>query len=179
MKGDVKRKQFPPRAEAERKFRLHPAPRHLGILVLKRESCFAARHVLIFCFPSYKKDLFRTARSRQGRAERRGLRTLDGEDRSERIAEEGKQIRCQVDFRKRGKARRQLQVSTIVLSETRGLQLFSVVRGGIELTRRLSACAHLPTEGLDTLPRNASVPRIDTPTGGKQRPRQRSSCLLF
>jgi hypothetical protein len=41
----------------------------------------------------------RTARSRQGRADRRGLRNLDGEDCSERIEEEGKQIvDLRVDF---------------------------------------------------------------------------------
>jgi hypothetical protein len=50
------------------------------------------------CFPSYKEVLFRTARSRQGRAE-----PLRAPGRSERIEEEGKQM---LDFEvvlKRGK----------------------------------------------------------------------------
>jgi hypothetical protein len=48
------------------------------------------------------------------------------------------------------------QVPTMILSETRGLQLFWVVRGGIGLKRRLGAelQAHrAPNNLLDTLPR--------------------------
>jgi hypothetical protein len=48
------------------------------------------------------------------------------------------------------------QVPTMILSETRGLQLFWVVRGCIELKRRLGAeyRAHrAPNHLLDTLPR--------------------------
>jgi hypothetical protein len=82
--------------------------------------------------------------------------TLDGEDRSEIIEKEGKPVRDSRRFLKReasqtGCAER---VSTMVLFEARGLWLFSVIRGGIELTQRLSAGALVrPTTGLDTLPR--------------------------
>jgi hypothetical protein len=48
--------------------------------------------------PLIRNEVFRTARSRQGRAERRGAATLDGEDRSEMIEEEGKEGRTKFDF---------------------------------------------------------------------------------
>jgi hypothetical protein len=60
----------------------------------------------------------------------------------------------------------------MVLSEARGLRLFSVIRGGIELTLRLRASALLvPTYGLDTLPRterfeNRLSQRRDNPAVG-------------
>src|ERR1039458_6875589 len=53
-------------------------------------------------------------------------------------------------------AKRWLKVPTKILCETRGLQLFWVIRGGIGLTRRLGAktSAHrAPNERFDTLPR--------------------------
>ena len=51
-------------------------------------------------FPLERNGFFRTARSGQGRAERRGEATLDGEDRSEMIDEEGKgEARARFDFR--------------------------------------------------------------------------------
>ena len=50
------------------------------------------------------------------------LRTLEGEDRSERIEEEGKQILDSGGrFLKRGASERAARVSTMVLSEARGL----------------------------------------------------------
>jgi len=69
---------------------------------------------------------------------------------------EGKPCVDSKRFLKREQARWECaeRVSTMVLSQTRGLWLFSVIRGGIELTQRLSAGALVrPTTGLDTLPR--------------------------
>src|SRR5205085_3140651 len=68
-------------------------------------------------------------------------RTLDGEDRSEMMEPEGKPCVDSKRFLKREQARWECaeRVSTMVLSQTRGLWLFSVIRGGIELTQRLSA----------------------------------------
>ena len=68
---------------------------------------------------------------------------------------EGKPCVDSKRFLKREQARWECaeRVSTMVLSQTRGLWLFSVIRGGIELTQRLSAGALVrPTTGLDTLP---------------------------
>jgi hypothetical protein len=64
--------------------------------------------------------VYRTARSGQGRAERRGAAVLDREDRSEIINTEGKEgksiLETQISI-EGGDGR----VSTMVLSETRGL----------------------------------------------------------
>ena len=45
-----------------------------------------------------RKVFFRTARSRQGRAEGAAKQPLDGEDRSEMIDKEGKEGRTRFDF---------------------------------------------------------------------------------
>ncbi len=75
--------------------------------------------------------------ARAARQQARLANHLTARTRSERIEQEGKQgPKCLDRSPKREQARR-LCVSTIVLSETRGLKLFSVVRGGIELTKRL------------------------------------------
>jgi hypothetical protein len=99
---------------------------------------------------------------------RRGLRTLDGEDRSETIREEGKQNRSQDDVRNAGEARR-LQLSTIVLSETRWPKAFFGCPRGHRVNKE-TQCLRTPTKGLDTLPRNLSAPRIDRPTGAHSNP---------
>ena len=65
-------------------------------------------------------------------------RTLDGEDRSETVYDEGKE-ELPLDSISEAQQAKRLHVATIVLSETRGLQLCSVIRGGIGLTMRLSA----------------------------------------
>ena len=54
--------------------------------------CLAGGWSPMPAFPLMRNVLLRTARSRQGRAVGAAMRTLDGEDRSELIAEEGKQI---------------------------------------------------------------------------------------
>src|SRR5712691_10813391 len=73
----------------------------------------------------------------RSRARRFGAaqRTLDGEDRSETVYDEGKE-ELQLDSISEAQQAKQLHlhVATIVLSETRGLQLCSVIRGGIGLT---------------------------------------------
>lgn len=46
-------------------------------------------------FPLIGKALFRTARGGPGRALRRGGASLDGEDRSELLVQEGKQVRAE------------------------------------------------------------------------------------
>jgi hypothetical protein len=44
------------------------------------------------CFPSYEKEFLERPGAVQGAPEGAALRTLDGEDRSEQIEKEGKQI---------------------------------------------------------------------------------------
>jgi len=65
-------------------------------------------------------------------------RTLYSEDRSETIPGEGKE-ELQLDSIPEAQQAKRLHVyvATIVLSATRGLQLYSVIRGGIGLTMRL------------------------------------------
>ena len=70
-----------------------------------------------------RKGFCRTARSGQGRAVwARAERTLDGEDRSETVYEEGKE-ELQLDSISEAQQAKRLHVhvATIVLSETRGL----------------------------------------------------------
>lgn len=94
----------------------------------------------------------------QGAPRGAAKQTLDGEDRSAIIAEEGKQRARFRAILKRGTSQTDARVPTIVLSETRGLKLFSVVRGGIGLTKRLGAGAPaMPTIGVDTLPRTRAL----------------------
>jgi hypothetical protein len=45
------------------------------------------------------------------------------------------------------------RAATMILSEARGLWLFSVVRGGIGFNKRLVLKAPLPNNGVDTRPR--------------------------
>ncbi len=55
-------------------------------------------------------------------------------------------------------------VSTMGLSEARGLVLFRVIRGGIGVTRRLGACRHrVDYRPLSYSPSNPSVSRTDWP----------------
>ena len=66
--------------------------------------------------------MFRTAGAVKGAPVSAALRTLDGEDRSERIEEEGKQILNYGSISETGASGTvALSVSTMVLSETRGL----------------------------------------------------------
>jgi hypothetical protein len=85
--------------------------------------CLAGGWSPIPAFPLMRNVLLRTARSRQGRADRRGLRNLDGEDRSELIEEEGKQIldSGSISETRASKTGCAVHVSTMVLSEARGL----------------------------------------------------------
>ena len=99
---------------------------------------------------------------------------------------EGKPCVDSKRFLKREQARWECaeRVSTMVLSQTRGLWLFSVIRGGIELTQRLSAGALVrPTTGLDTLPRTERFENRLGPAPDNLRLASvlitRSSCLLF
>ena len=70
-----------------------------------------------------RNGFFRTARSGQGRAVfGAAQRTLDGEDRSETVYEEGKEELQRDSISEAQQAKRlHLYMATIVLSETRGL----------------------------------------------------------
>jgi hypothetical protein len=76
-------------------------------------------------------------------------------------------------------------VSTMVLSEARGLRLFRVVRGGIGLSQRLGAGGTMSTGHSHTRPRTrASLQNrllVGRKIGGEAEAvrHRRSSCLLF
>ena len=78
-------------------------------------------------------------------------------------------LRRRRQFLKRGK-RCGCTVSTMVLSEARGLVLFRVVRGGIGFTQRLGA-RHRAYRRLAYSPSNPSVSRTDQPPPEKNKQR--------
>jgi hypothetical protein len=75
------------------------------------------------------------------------------------------------------------RAATMILSEARGLRLFSVIRGGIGFNQRLVLEARLPNNGVDTRPRterfeNRRSQRAENAAIGIAS-HTRSSCLLF
>jgi hypothetical protein len=75
-------------------------------------------------------------------------------------------------------------VSTMVLSEARGLRLFRVIRGGIGLSQRLDAGGIVSTGHTHTRPRTRASLRTGWPSSrrsarGRGSRQKRSSCLLF
>jgi hypothetical protein len=111
----------------------------------------------ILAFPSYEEAFFKTARSGQGRADkarrsrplmaRTVLRHSPTRERTRevgRLQSADKQNRC--------------QVATMILFETRGLQLYWVVRGGIQLLGdAVPSQAHSPMVLIDTHPRTRAL----------------------
>jgi len=61
-------------------------------------------------------------------------------------------------------------VATMVLSETRGLMLFRVIRGGIGLTQRLGAIAPCAYSAYRYSPSTPNVARTDSPTARSSSP---------
>ncbi len=153
IKGDVKRKYFPAELKA--------GPCSTASSPYLRARVRPSGCLPILAFPSYEEAFFRTARSGQGRADkarrsrpltaRTVLRHSPTRERTRelgRLQSADKQNRC--------------QVATMILFETRGLQLYWVVRGGIQLLGdAVPLQAHSPMVLIDTHPRTRALGEPD------------------